>query len=369
MIDPLIGNEYVALLCSGLNKAGADVTLIVTENREISFPVNFDVKKWSPPKGGSSSRIIKVFKYIRYLYRVAVLIRNSKPDAVHYHFFRRKSEILFYLLLRAFGVKLVYTAHNILPHESKRIDYLLTYLVIKGANRIIVHSYYIKTKISGIFKVDPDKISVIPHGNFDFYIPGSSTDKCESRKKLGLNESSNIILFFGFIREYKGLDLLLEAFEIAALKDLNLELLIAGEPASRTLLDRYQDIIKQSSVQDRIIPHFNYIPVNEVAEYLTASDAVVLPYKNIDHSGIVHLAYSFGKPVIATKVGDFEESIEQGKSGYILNNNNAECLAETINKIFSCGEKLEEMKRYVKYLNTSRFSWDGIANKTMELYV
>jgi glycosyltransferase involved in cell wall biosynthesis len=368
MIDPLIGNEYVALLCSGLSKAGADVTLIVPENREVAIPVNFTIRKWSPPKGDSSSKIIKSLKYIKYLYKVFALIRKIKPDAVHYHFFRRKSEILFYLLLRVLGVKLIYTAHNILPHEPSRIDYLLTKLVNRGARRIIVHSNYIKTKLSDTFKIDPNKIVVIPHGNFDFYIPNISMNKCESRKKLGLKGSSHIILFFGYIREYKGLDLLLEAFETAASEDPQLELLIAGEPSSGVLLNKYQEIIRQSEVQERIITHFNYIPAKEVAEYLVASDTVVLPYKNIDHSGIVHLAYSFDKPVIATKVGDFEESIEQGKSGFILEINNAKCLAETINEIFSCGEKLEEMGRYVKQLNNSKFSWVRIGEKTMELY-
>ena len=369
MIDPLIGNEYVALLSSGLSNAGAEVTLVVPENRKIAIPINFTVKNWSPPKGGTSSRLIKAYKYIRYFYRVLLLIGKVKPDAVHYHFFRRKSEILFYLLLRLLGIKLVYTAHNILPHESSKIDYILSKLVIKGASKIIVHSEYIKTKIVVIYKTDPHKITVIPHGNFDFYIPNVSMDKCESRKKLGLKESSNIILFFGYIREYKGLDLLLEAFETAAQNDPNLELLIAGEPATDILLDKYKQIINRSAVKERIIPHFNYIPTKEVAEYLIAADAVILPYKNIDHSGIVHLAYSFGKPIIATKVGDFEESIDQGKSGYILKDNNPECLSETINRIFSCEEKLGEMGRYVKHLNNSRYSWDQIADKTMEVYV
>ena len=369
MMDPLIGNEYVALLSSGLSKAGVDLTLIVPENRELTIPHSFVVKKWSPPKGGSSSKVIKLFKYIEYLFRVFILIMSDKPQAVHYHFFRRKSEILFYLLLNVLGVKLVYTAHNILPHELKKIDYILTYLVIKSSRRIIVHSNYIKDKISSIFNIDPDKIRVIPHGNFDFYLPDGGMDKCEARKKLGLAESANIILFFGFIREYKGLDLLLEAFEIAARKDEELVLLIAGEPSSRALLNKYEGIIKQSAVMERIISHFNYVPSNEVAEYLIASDAVILPYKNIDHSGIVHLAYSFNKPVIATKVGDFEESIDQGKSGYIIKNNNAVSLADTINSLCLCREKLEDMANYISVLNNSRFSWDRIAIKTMELYV
>ena len=164
MMDPLIGNEYVALLSSGLSKAGVDLTLIVPENRELTIPHSFVVKKWSPPKGGSSSKVIKLFKYIEYLFRVFILIMSDKPQVVHYHFFRRKSEILFYLLLNVLGVKLVYTAHNILPHELKKIDYILTYLVIKSSRRIIVHSNYIKDKISSIFNIDPDKIRVIPHG-------------------------------------------------------------------------------------------------------------------------------------------------------------------------------------------------------------
>ena len=368
MVDPLVGNEYAALLCSGLSNAGVEITLIVPENREITIAVDYNVKKWSPPKGGSKGKIIKTFKYIFYLFRLFVFILSYKPTVVHYQFFRRKSELLFFLLLGALGIRLVYTAHNVFPHERNKIDFFINNLVYKTSGKIIVHSDFIKRKIADNFSINEDKISVILHGNFDFYIPQHFITICEAREKLGLKETDNVLLFFGNIREYKGLDLLLSAFNKAAKGNSELKLLIAGNPSSETLRIKYQEIIKNSEFSDRIISRFDYVPADEVALYLISSDIVVLPYKSIDHSGIIHLAYSFGKPVIATNVGDFEESIDQGKSGYLIEENTSECLALNIGTVFSSKENLLKMGQYAKNLNDTKYSWVSIAEKTMELY-
>ena len=157
----------------------------------------------------------------------------------------------------------------------------------------------------------------MPHGNFDHYLPETSLSKQEARQELGLCENDLVLLFFGYIRAYKGLDMLLEAFEIAAKKNNRLKLVIGGMPHTTELEKATRTFIEKSPVKDRILFHARFIPHDAIKHYFMSADIVALPYKHIYHSGIIHLAYSYGRAVIATNVGDFSETIVQEKSGYI----------------------------------------------------
>ncbi len=369
MVDSLVGSEYPISLCNSLEKAGLDISLVSTQNRKTESEVNFPLKRWSPSKKQFLSKFRKTGQYIKYLMRLFMFIKAENVDIVHFQFFRRERiETFYFLLLRLVGVKLVYTAHNVLPHEHNKIDPILKSIIYKSTNIIVVHTRYIKNKLVTRFKIDPEKVYVIPHGNYDTYLPKEAITKNEARNNLNLAEKDPVMLFFGHIREYKGLDTLLDAFEIASQENSEIKLLIAGEPQTQALKDRYVNRIKQIAANDRIIFKPGFIPTDKVAEYFTASDIVVLPYKHIDHSGIVHMAYSFGKPIIATKVGDFGEVIEVGRSGFLLEKNDAVNLSETIIKAFSDKRKLEEMGDFSRKLNETKYSWDNIAVKTIRLY-
>jgi glycosyltransferase involved in cell wall biosynthesis len=225
-----------------------------------------------------------------------------------------------------------------------------------------------KNKLVRDFGVDREKIRVIPHGNFDHYISREPMSKAAARASLGLSEMDNVALFFGFIREYKGLDLLLDAFEHCARYSSPLKLVIAGAPQTTELENHYRRRINQISTDDSIVFHANFIPSEKVATYFVACDVVILPYKEIDHSGLVHLAFSFGRPLIATNVGDFSEVIEEGMSGYLLKENSAQCLSETIVEAFSNGPRLQDMGKYARKLSETKYSWLEIARKTRDLY-
>ncbi len=368
MVDSLVGNDYSICLCNSLYENGIDLHLIVPKNREIQNNNTFKTLYFSPSKSKGQNKLSKIFEYLYYMVKAYKYIKNTKPDVVHYQFFRRKSEIFFYKFLQIMGIKLVFTAHNVLPHEKNRLDYLLKYIVYKNSQAIIVHSQYIKEKLLNNFKINKNKVSVIPHGNFDIYLPQNELSEKEARDKLGLSDSDNVILFFGFIREYKGLDLLLEAFNLAAANDKRLKLLIAGKAHTPFLENKYKKIIDNSNFKDRIYRSFTYIANEDIPTYFLASDTVILPYTNIDHSGIIHLAFTFGKPVIATNVGDFGEVIEQNKSGLILKSNDTKELAENINSAFSNKDDLVKMGIYAKKLSTTKYSWGDIARNTISLY-
>lgn len=369
MVDSMIGNDYSVILCNHLVDCNVKITLVVPRNKKFSLKPKFDVKRWMPSKDPSDSKFVKMVDYFFYQFKLFFYAATNRKTIIHFQFFRGRLETFLLLILRLFGVKIVKTAHNILPHEKNKTDYFLNNIVYKSASALIVHSSFLKNKLLKNFNVNAHKVSVIPHGNFDFYFKDKNQDGIYARNKINLKSDDNVLLFFGVIREYKGLDLLLDAFDSASEKVQKLKLIIAGNPFSSTLKEKYDRKINTLKYSTNIIAHLKFIPSEKVSDYFHASDLVVLPYKNIDHSGIVHLAFSFGKPILATRVGDFEEVIENGKSGFLLDNNTAEDLSEKIKKVFDDKEKLQEVSKRVSSINKTKYSWARIALKTKRLYL
>ncbi|MFQ5629330.1 MAG: glycosyltransferase family 4 protein [bacterium] len=174
MVDALVGNDYSLCLCASLQAAGMDVRLVVTEDRseKTRVPLSFPLLKWSPSKNAAQGKFAKTLKYLRYLARLRREFARNKPDIVHFQFFRRERiESLFFALLRILRINLVYTAHDVFPPEKKRLDFLIKSLVYRSAKVIIVHSGFLKGMIVDTFGIDGEKIKIVPHGNFDHYLP------------------------------------------------------------------------------------------------------------------------------------------------------------------------------------------------------
>jgi glycosyltransferase involved in cell wall biosynthesis len=369
MLEATVGNEYSTLLSNALAASGVKVMLVVPKERKFTMKPGCEVLYLMPPKGGSVNKIFKLFSYPGYLLKIIFHSLLNRDVILHFQFFRNQIDSFLFIVLRLLGVRTVKTAHNILPHEKKRIDYILHKIVYKYSSAIIVHSELLKTKLLTMFdRIDPAKIKVVPHGDFNFYRFESTENRETIRSSFGFGKDDKVLLFFGIIREYKGLDILLDAFGIARNSDSRLKLLIAGDPFTEKLKNFYIERIKALNNNRSIISHLEFIPAEKVSDYFTSADIVILPYKHIDHSGIIHLAYSFGKPVIATRVGDFTEVIEHGKSGFLLDSNDAENLAKWISIAFSDSDQLNKMGEYASHLNETKYSWQTAALKTIEIY-
>lgn len=369
MVDSLVGNDYTIALCTGLATQGVKVQLVVPRDRIVEPEIAFPVIRLAPSKRPGVSKLKKTLQYGEYLLQLVRLIICSRPQIVHFQFLRRERlDTLFLCLLRLLPVPVIYTAHNVLPHENGRIDAFLKQLVYMAVNGVIVHSRYIQRKLLDAFHVNAAKTCVIPHGNFSLYVPDEAIGPARARQHLGLSPDDRVLLFFGYIRPYKGLELLIDAFATAADRDPRLKLVIAGKPQNEQLAEQYGRQIQATAVAERVLFHDRFIPFEEVALYFTAADLVVLPYRAIDHSGIMHLAYSFGKPVICTPVGDFPEVIEQGRSGYVLESSDAACLADAIATAFGDMQQLAQMGTYARNLGDTRYSWTEIARRTLHFY-
>ena len=255
--------------------------------------------------------------------------------------------------------KIVCIADNIIPHEKRIGDTAFTNYFIKPIDAFVTMSKKVLTDLQNIDT--SKKAKFVPHPLYDNF--GEKISKQEARKKIGIDEDLKIVLFFGFIRKYKGLDLLFEAIKLLKDKDVigNMKFLIAGEFYE----DRksYDEQIEKLDIKNRLILRTDFIPDSEVKNYLCAADVVIQPYRNATQSGVTPLAYHFEIPMIVTNVGGLPSLVPDGKVGLIAEPN-PESIAQKIEAFFNIGADqfipalLEEKKKY---------SWDVMVNEILEL--
>jgi glycosyltransferase involved in cell wall biosynthesis len=278
-------------------------------------------------------------------------INNIKPDIVVVRYWMPFMAPCLGTILKRIKknkyTKIVCIADNIFPHEKFPLEKLLTKYFIKPVDAFITMSEKV---LADLHQLNKNKAAqFIPHPLYDNF--GEKISKEEARKKLGINANDKIILFFGFIRKYKGLDILLNAFRIVNSKprNKNLKLLIAGEFYEDE--KNYQQLLNDAEIKDHLILHTHFISNSEVKYYLCAADCVVQPYRSATQSGVTPLAYHFEIPMIVTNVGGLPSLVPDKKVGLIAEAN-AESIAEKIAEYFQLGADYflpflkEEKKKY-----------------------
>ena len=247
--------------------------------------------------------------------------------------------------------RIVCIADNINPHEKRPGDKAFTSYFIKPIDAFITMS----EKVMKDLKVMTNKpAQQVVHPLYDNF--GEALPKDEARKYLTLETSDKIILFFGFIRNYKGLDLLLQAMALPQIKESEIKLLVAGEFYEDRKI--YDDLINENNLQHQLILKTDFIQDSEVKYYLSAADFVIQPYRKATQSGVTPLAYHFEKPMLVTNVGGLPDLVPEGKVGLICEPN-PNAIADAILKLYALGEQhflphlREEKKKY---------SWTNLTN-------
>jgi glycosyltransferase involved in cell wall biosynthesis len=202
-------------------------------------------------------------------------------------------------------------------------------------------------------------VTLIQHPIYDNY--GEILDKTTARRHLNLNPEGKYILFFGIIRNYKGLDILLKAMANKEIQEQNIKCIVAGEYYGEK--EKYEQLIKDLQIEDRLILHTEFIPNSEVKYYFSAADLVVQPYKSATQSGISQLAYHFEKPMVVTNVGGLPEIVENCKSGYVVNVNPDE-IAKAILDFYATEKEKEFVERVRE--KKKEFSWHTFVNKMLD---
>jgi len=253
--------------------------------------------------------------------------------------------------------KIASILHNVLPHEKRTGDIPLTKYFLNKCSGFVVLNEESKRQL---LSIKPEaKYIVHPHPLYDHY--GEQADKQEARTKLEISHDKKVILFFGLIRDYKGLDLLIEAMK--GLDDSHL-LLIAGEVYGK--FDKYNELIEKYSLQNKIKLNLKYIPDKELPLYFSASDVCVLPYRSGTQSGIVAVSYHFRLPVIVTDTGGLKEMVEEGKTGLVVSKPEPELLADAIAKFMKIKDNSHFRENIEVFKQTH--SWKRFADDLMGFF-
>jgi glycosyltransferase involved in cell wall biosynthesis len=281
--------------------------------------------------------------------KVGNQIKNIQPDLVIVRYWLPFMGACLGTILRRIKknktTRVVCIADNIIPHEPKPGDTLLTKYFVQPVDAFITMSEKVKVDL---LKFAPNKKTVFtPHPLYDNF--GEKINKDLARAHLKIAPDATILLFFGFIRKYKGLDILLDAMKILQADFPTIKLLIAGEYYDDQKI--YDEQIERLNIRDQLILHTHFIGDSEVKYYLCAADVVVQPYRSATQSGVTPLAYHFEKPMIVTNVGGLPAMVPDNKVGLIAEPN-AASIAEKIIQFFKNGEQqflpylVEEKKKY-----------------------
>ena len=252
------------------------------------------------------------------------------------------------LLAKTIGIRSIYLCDNIIPHEPKRIEPLLTRIGLKYIDAFIVQSQSVQ---NDLLKFRPEaRFRLVPHPVYEIFPPALS--KKEARKQLNITED-HVLAYFGFIRPYKGVRVLVEAMALIP-EELKVRLLICGEfyEGREEILSR----IEASSARSRITVYDQFIPNEDVPLYFSAAEVIVLPYLSATQSGIVQIAYHYEKPVIVTRVGGLPEVVPDGKAGFVVDPDDPKALAEAITAFYR--QKKETPFTQGVREEKKKYSWD-----------
>ena len=320
-------------------------------------------------------RLLKSLEYPLDWAALLARLRHHPPDVLHIQWSARPSlDERLWRWLRRREVPVVYTAHNLLPHATAPDDEARYRRLYHAADRLIVHSQDGARALVDRFGVPPSSVAVVPHGPLLEDQPELSRE--EARRRLGLPPDAPLVLFAGLIEPYKGLADLIDAFAelIRCADDARLaaddrrqssRLVVAGRPNEP--FAPYRAALARHSLLGRVHLDLRFLPEPDLAAYLCAADVVALPYRDASTSGLLHAARRFGRPVVASAVGDLAELVADGKSGLLVPPSDPPALAAALARLLAdppLAARLGESGRK----RAREQSWDVAARSTIEVY-
>jgi D-inositol-3-phosphate glycosyltransferase len=372
---------YVFGLATALMSKGLALDLIGSD--ELDCPefhgkpgVNFlHLRADQRPDVSLAKKVSRVSMYYARLIRYAA---TAKPAIFHilwnnrFELFDRTLLMLYYRFL---GKRIVLTAHNVNAGRRDSTDTPLNRLTLRIqyrlADHIFVHTEKMKLELIEDFGVHEARVTVITFG-INNVLPNTALTSGEAKQRLGIPDGQRTILFFGRIKPYKGLELLIDAFQQIQARGGDHRLIIAGMPVQ---CEKYWTTIREAIREDvqtgQILLRADFIPDEGTELYFKAADVLVLPYRGVYQSGVLFLAQSFGLPVIASDVGSLKDDIVEGKTGFVFRPEDPADLARTIERYFKSnlfkgldGHR-QEIREHCKRLH----SWDLVGEMTREVYV
>jgi D-inositol-3-phosphate glycosyltransferase len=371
---------YAIGMAAALTSEGISVDFIgsddlsvpeVLTNRRVNF---LNLRGDQNPNARPTGKMARV---LAYYWRLVGYSARAKPQIFHilwnnkFQLFDCTLLMLYYKLL---GKRIVFTAHNVNAGKRDSNDSWLNRLSLKVqyklSDHLFVHTDGMKREMISEFHIPESKVSVIPFG-VNNTVPNTGLSSAEAKRRLGVSSGEKVMLFFGNIAPYKGLEYLIAAFSALLKKDRSYRLLIVGKPKGpKTYWNEIRRTIVNSNIGDRVIEKIEYVPDEETELYFKAADVLILPYTSVFQSGVLFLGYSFGLPAIVADVGNLKEEVIEGKTGFAFESRDASDLASKIDQYFKSElfHNLETNRVQIKEYANERYSWSRVATITALVY-
>ena len=339
-----------------------DIETFTVQYPNILFPGKTQFADWEKPKDLNITRSVNSVNPFNWI-KTGRRIKKEKPDFVIVKywipFIAPSLGTIARIIRKNRHTKVICVADNIIPHEKRIGDKMLTSFFMNSIDGIVPMSKSVENDIYKFRKDIPVKLH--PHPLFDNF--GKILQRDVALKNIDLDPEFKYILFFGFIRDYKGLDWLLEAFADSKLRNFPVKLIVAGEFYSDP--KPYYELIEKLNLSEHIILKTNFISDDEVKNYFCAAHLVAQPYKSATQSGVTQIGYHFNKPMLVTNVGGLSEIIPDGKIGYVTEPN-PKSITNALVDFFE-NEREEQFVENIKK-EKEKFSWSGMISTILEVY-
>lgn len=379
--------HYSFGLCNALAARGHAVSLVSTRRRyELEkLPRRFDLIPLVRLEGDTQiQRIVKRLSPLRASRQagaqIGAFVKSVKPIAVHQQWLcdPRTEPNLWDAMQKAAGapVPLIYTAHNIFPHEVTPEEKPIYRAAYQRPARIITHGENLRREAIEDAHVPAEKLSVVRLGHYHFLADQFPIPTPEdARRSLGLESDDRVLLFFGFVRGYKGLDVLLLALEKLLSQRSSgargrVRLLIAGKlPAGQKWHHSFFGGLSRAlKIDDSLVVRDDYISLDDMGRYFAASDIACFPYRDGSQSASLQLAYAFSKPVVVARVGSLPEAVVEGETGLLVPPEDPQPLAEALASLVDDPDLCRKMGARGREWSGDECSWEKIAAQTLQIY-
>ena len=322
-----------------------------------------------------AAKIRRISLYYARLIRYASVTETRIFHILWNNRFEALDRTLLMLYYKLQGKKIAFTAHNVNASKRDGSDSLVNRLTLRIqyhlADHIFVHTEKMKRDLCEMFNIRESAVTVIPFG-INNTVPNTDLTSAGAKQRLGIADGERTILFFGRIGPYKGLEILIQAFQQITAQHGNYRLVIVGSPkkGAADYLREIQRKIDRDIQPGRIIQKIEFVRDEDTELYFKAADVLILPYTSIFQSGVLYLGYGFGLPVIASDVGSMREEIIEGRTGFLCKPCDAADLARVIDKYFESElfKNLDTRRQSVRDYANTHHSWDVVGDMTKTVY-
>ena len=369
IIEPVCahgGMDYYDFgLSRGLLNSGHEISLYTSEGGPLALE-GIEVKEFFKGIYGKAPKIVKGIKWVWALNKSLLDARRQKADIVHFHFFDTglREKLSVWLAIK-WGHTVTATFHDVESFKKENTN-ASTSSILSSLDGIIVHNEVSRDEVRRMLKQETENIAVIPHGHYLDYV-GKRLEMLEAREHINIPQNCPIFLFFGQIKKVKGLDIALRALSVLVKTAPDAKLVVAGRPWKDDM-SYYDALIKEHSLHDNVILRIGYVPQDVVDHYYYACDAVVLPYKRIYQSGVLLMAMSYGKPVIASDLPGMSEIIVNGENGLLFSSEDFNAMAESMLLLIEKPELASKLGQSGRERIRSSNDWGLIGKMTTDFY-